>query len=410
MATTTTYSYKGRDTTGKIVRGKVDAASEAQVSSRLRTMGVSPTSIALAPAGTGLNTEISFGSLGAGRVTLKDIAVMSRQMATMIAAGLSLLRTLTILTEQTENKKLAEVLDKVRGDVETGLSLSDAMSKHPVDFPPLMLSLIRAGETGGFLEASLESVANNFEAEVKLTGTIKSALTYPVIVLIMAVLSTVGMLIFIVPVFDAMFTQMGATLPLPTQFLVVLSNSLVYIGPIAVVVIIALVVWWRKNKNTDRVRKVADTIKLKLPVFGGLLAKVAISRVTRNLATMIGAGVPILRSLSIVGATAGSWVIEQALLKVQDSVRQGNSIAGPLSQEPIFPSMVTQMIAVGEDSGALETMLHKISDFYDQEIESTTEQLTALIEPLMIAFIGIVIGGMIVALYMPIFDIFNHIK
>lgn len=328
----------------------------------------------------------------------------------MIAAGLSLLRTLTILTEQTENKKLASVLGKVRSDVETGLSLSDAMAKHPVDFPPLMLSLIRAGETGGFLETSLESVANNFEAEVKLAGTIKSALTYPVIVLIMAVLSTVGMLIFIVPVFDAMFTQMGATLPLPTQFLVVLSKSLVYIGPIAVVGIIAFIAWWRKNKNKESVRKVTDTLKLKLPVFGGLLAKVAISRVTRNLATMMGAGVPILRSLSIVGATAGSWVIEQALLKVQESVRQGNSIAGPLSQESIFPSMVTQMIAVGEDSGALEVMLHKISDFYDQEIESTTEQLTALIEPLMIAFIGVVIGGMIVALYMPIFDIFNHIN
>ena len=410
MGTTLTYAYKGRSSSGKYVKGKVDAASEAQVATRLRTMGVSPTSIAEAPAGTGLNREISFGGLGTKGVGLKDIAVMSRQMATMISAGLSLLRTLTILSEQTENKKLANILDTVRIDVEAGTSLSDAMGKHSRDFPPLMLNLIRAGETGGFLEGSLSSVASNYEAEVKLTGRIKSALTYPVIVLIIAVLAVAGMLIFIVPVFDAMFKQLGSALPLPTQFLVIISNSLTWLGPLLVIVTVSAVLWWKKNKNEERVRKVADPIKLKLPVFGGLLKKVAVARLTRNLATMMGAGVPILKSLAIVGSTSGNWVIEQSLSKVQESVRQGKSIAAPLAEEPVFPSMVTQMIAVGEDSGALEVMLHKISDFYDDEVESTTEQLTALIEPLMIAFIGVVIGGMIVALYMPIFDIFNHIK
>ena len=410
MPTALTYAYKGRDTSGKFVKGKVDAMSEAQVASRLRTMGVSPTSIQEAPAGTGLNMEISLGALGAKGVGMKDIAVMSRQMATMISAGLSLLRTLTILTEQTENKALATILDKVRSDVETGLSLSDALAKHPREFPPLMLSLIRAGETGGFLEGSLESVANNYEAELKLRGTIKSALTYPVVVLIMAVLAVFGMIIFIVPIFQKMFEDLGGDLPLPTQILVILSGGMPVILPVVVVAGSAFAIWWKKNKNTERVRAVVDPIKLKLPVFGPLMTKVAIARFTRNFGTMMAAGVPILRSLTIVGATSGNYVIEKSLIKVQESVRTGASIATPLSQEPVFPSMVTQMISVGEDSGALEPMLNKISDFYDAEVESTTEQLTALIEPLMIAFIGVVIGGMIVALYMPVFSIFNQIK
>ena len=406
---TLAYAYKGRDLAGKVVKGKVEAPTESAVAQRLRVMGVSPISIKETAAGTGLNMEINLSAFEKG-VKSKDLAIVSRQMATMISAGLSLLRTLTIITEQTENKKLAKIFDTVRSDVESGLSLSDAMAKHPDDFPPLMINLIRAGETGGFLEKSLESVANNFEAEVKLTGRIKAALTYPVVVLIIAVLAVAAMLIFIVPVFEAMFKQLGATLPLPTQFLVVLSHGMVYIGPIVVVGGVAFSLWWRKNKNQERVRKVVDPLRLKMPVFGPLLKKVAVARLTRNLATMMGAGVPILRSLEIVGSTSGNWVIEQALVKVGDSVRQGKTIAEPLAQESVFPSMVTQMISVGEDSGALETMLHKVSDFYDQEVESMTEQLTALIEPIMIAVIGVLVGGMIVALYMPIFDIYSHIK
>ena len=406
---TVAYAYKGRDLAGKVVKGKVDAPTESAVAQRLRVMGVSPISIKEAAAGTGLNMEINLSAFEKG-VKSKDLAIVSRQMATMISAGLSLLRTLTIITEQTENKKLAKIFDTVRSDVESGSSLSDAMAKHPDDFPPLMINLIRAGETGGFLEKSLESVANNFEAEVKLTGRIKAALTYPVVVLIIAVLAVAAMLIFIVPVFESMFKQLGAALPLPTQFLVVLSHGMVYIGPIVVVGGVAFSLWWRKNKNQERVRKVIDPLRLKMPVFGPLLKKVAVARLTRNLATMMGAGVPILRSLEIVGSTSGNWVIEQALVKVGDSVRQGKTIAEPLAQESVFPSMVTQMISVGEDSGALETMLHKVSDFYDQEVESMTEQLTALIEPIMIAVIGVLVGGMIVALYMPIFDIYSHIK
>jgi type IV pilus assembly protein PilC len=328
----------------------------------------------------------------------------------MIAAGLSLLRTLTIISEQTENKRLAKAFGLIRSEVEVGTSFSDAIAKQPDIFPPLMLNLVRAGEVGGFLEGSLESIATNYEAEVKLNGKIKSAMTYPVIVLIIACVAVAAMLIFIVPVFSAMFKSLNATLPLPTEILVVLSQGMVYIGPIVVALIIAFVIWWRRYKNDLRVRQFVDPLKLKIPVFGELMKKVSVARLTRNLAMMMGAGVPILRSLTIVGAVANNWVVEQALAKVGESVRQGKTIAEPLSREPLFPAMVTQMIAVGEDSGALEVMLRKVSDFYDQEVEAMTESLTALIEPIMIAIIGVLVGGMIVALYMPIFDIYSHIQ
>ncbi|WP_111719439.1 type II secretion system F family protein [Homoserinimonas sp. OAct 916] len=402
------YAYKGRNAEGKVIKGRLDAPSEGAAAARLHTMGLAPLSIAAAPTGTGLSMEIKIPGMEKAP-DLKDLAIMSRQLATMTSAGLSLLRTLNILADQTENKVLAKILGAIRTDVESGISLSDAMLKHSVTFPPIMINLVRAGETGGFLEDALNSVANNFEAEVKLRDTIKSALAYPVIVLIMAVLAVIGMLIFIVPIFKGMFEGLGGTLPLPTQMLVWFSEGMVWVGPILVVAGIIFAFWWAKNKNTEAVRKVVDPIKLKLPVFGPLMTKLAIARFTRNFSTMTASGVPILQSLQIVGETSGNWVIEQALVKVQESVRQGRSIAGPLALEPVFPAMVTQMIAVGEDAGALETMLSKIADFYDQEVQSTTEQLTALIEPLMIAFIGVVIGGMIVALYMPMFSIFELI-
>ncbi|WP_307812270.1 type II secretion system F family protein [Lacisediminihabitans changchengi] len=404
---TLAYAYTGRDSAGKVVKGKVDAATESNAALRLRAMGVSPTSISEAKDGTGLNMEISFLSKGVG---LKDLAIMSRQMATMIAAGLSLLKTLTILASQTENKKLALTLAEVRSDIESGVSLSESFAKHPRIFPRLMIYLVRAGETGGFLDGALESIAANFESDVKLRATIKSALTYPVAVLIMAFVAVIAMLIFIVPVFQAMFTSLGGQLPIPTQILVTLSQNMIWIAPLLAVVLIGTSLWWKFNKDKEKVRSIFDPLRLKIPVFGGLFAKVAVARFTRNFAAMIGAGVPILQALNIVGETSGNWVIENALKKVQDSVRTGNSIAGPLAEQPIFPAMVVQMIAVGEDSGALETMLTKIADFYDEEVTATAEALTSLIEPLMIAVIGTIIGGMIVALYMPIFTIFNQIK
>jgi type IV pilus assembly protein PilC len=407
MATIQAYAYRGRNAEGGVVKGRVDATSEAAVASRLRTMGLSPIAITEADA-TGLNREINL-SFGSG-VKLKDLAIMSRQMATMIGAGLSLLKTLSVLAEQTENKKLAKILTEVSGQVEEGTSFSESLKKHGDVFPPLMINMVRAGETGGFLDGALESIATNFEKEVKLRGTIKSALTYPVIVLIMSLLSVIGMLIFIVPVFDNMFKSLGGQLPLPTEILVILSHAMVWLGPVLLVLGIVGAWWWAKNKNTEKVRRVFDPLKLKIPVFGKLMTKIAVARFSRNFSNMIGAGVPILQAIRIVGETSGNWVIERALVAVADSIRQGESIARPLTEHPVFPSMVTQMIAVGEDSGSLEIMLEKIADFYDDEVQAATEQLTAMIEPLMIAFLGVVIGGMVIALYMPIFQISSLIK
>ncbi|MDO9590611.1 MAG: type II secretion system F family protein [Microcella sp.] len=405
-----TYAYTGRDSTGKLVKGRVDASSEASVASRLRTMGIAPVSIKHTTAGTGLNRDISLGGLFDKKVTLKDLAVMSRQLATMIGAGLPLLKSLTILADQSENPKLSSTLDEVRSGVEEGVSFSDNLAKHPREFPPIFVNLVRAGEVGGFLETSLESVAKNYEKEVELRATIKSALTYPVVVLIMALLAVVGMIIFIVPVFESLFEDLGGTLPLPTQILVTISENMAWIGPVVVVAAIVGSIWWRANRQTPKFRSVYEPMLLKMPVFGDLFKKIAIARFARNFGTMIGSGVPILQALSIIGSTSGNWEVEQAVQSVQDSVRQGRSIAAPLAQQPIFPSMVTQMIAVGEDSGALETMLEKIAQFYDAEVQTTTEALTSLIEPLMIAFLGVVLGGMIVALYLPIFEIFNQVQ
>ena len=404
------YAYRGRDATGKLTRGRMDAPSQAAVVARMRGLGLAPVQITEAAPNTGLNREISLGQLLGSRVKLKDITVMARQMATMIAAGLSLLRTLDILAEQTDNKRLSEVLVQVRSDLEAGSSLSDAMARHAKVFPPLMVNLVRAGETGGFLEQSLESAANTYEKDLKLRATIKSAMAYPVVVLGMAVLAVIGMMLFIVPTFQHMFANLGGTLPLPTLILVWVSQSMVWLVPAGAVAGVVFTLWWRRNGRTEAVRSRVDPLKLKLPVFGSLMTKLAIARFSRNLASMVAAGVPILRALSIVGDTSGNWVIERAVKNVQDSVRSGRSIAGPLANEPVFPRMVVQMIAVGEDSGALEAMLGKIADFYDSEVQAMTEALTSLIEPLLIAVIGIVVGGMIIALYMPIFNIYSLIK
>jgi type IV pilus assembly protein PilC len=402
------YAYKGRDGSGKLVKGRIEAQSESAVVARLRSMGVSPLSIDAATAGTGLQMEIG-GTLFAKSVKLKDLAVMSRQLATMMGAGLTLLRSLTILAEQTESKELAKALDQVRQQVEGGSSLSESFARAPRIFPPMMIHLVRAGEAGGFLDKSLESISATFEADVKLRQTIKSALTYPVIVLIMALVAVVAMLTFIVPVFQNMFKSLGGQLPLPTEMLVIISQQMFWIVPVLVVGIVALTVYWRRNSHTEKFRSVVDPWRLRLPVFGELFRKVAIARFARNFSTMSAAGVPVLQSLAIVGETSGNWVIERALQKVADSVRSGRTIAQPLAESKVFPSMVTQMVAVGEDAGALDTMLDKIADFYDDEVQTMTEQLASLIEPLMIGVIGVIVGGMIIALYMPMFTIYNSI-
>ncbi|MHB1740400.1 MAG: type II secretion system F family protein [Actinomycetes bacterium] len=407
MAATLTYQYSVRDRQGRIVTGKLEADSPSTVAQKLRSMGYAPVSISQHSAG--MKTEIRLPSLGSP-VKLKDLAVLSRQFATMISSGLSLLRALSILENQTENKVLAKTLTTVRTDVETGVALSTALAKHPKIFPAIMINMCRAGEVGGFLDAVLVQLAENFEADNKLRGKVKSAMTYPVVVFVMAIIAVTIMLIFVVPVFAKMFSQLGGQLPAPTRVLVILSGFLkVGIIPLIILAIIGFMVWSR-TKHLPQVRNVVDPIKLKTPIFGQLFQKIALSRFTRNLGMMIRSGVPILQALDIVADTAGNVVIGRAVRDVQNSVRNGESLSKPLETHPIFPAMVVQMMSVGEDTGALDQMLLKISDFYDQEVESTTEALTSLIEPLMIAVLGGIIGSMIVALYLPIFNIYNLIK
>ncbi|MDQ1712512.1 MAG: type pilus assembly protein PilC [Frankiaceae bacterium] len=405
----TTYAYKVRDRAGKVVSGTLEADSATAVATKLKGMGYAPVSIDEANKG-GLSTDLKIPGMGAKKVKLKDLAIMARQFATMINSGLSLLRALNILAEQTDNSELARVLGEVRNDVETGNALSSAFAKHPKVFPPLMVNMTKAGEVGGFLDSVMVQIAENYESEVKLRGKVKAAMTYPVVVFILAILMCFVMLIFIVPVFAKMFKDLGSTLPAPTRLLVFVSNQLRLFLPVLVIGMIAGAVAWKRTKHTDRVRNVVDPFKLKVPVFGKLFQKIALSRFARNLGTMMKSGVPILQSLDIVADTTGNVVLARAIRDVQESVRTGEALAKPLEAHPVFPPMVVQMMAVGEDTGALDTMLMKIAEFYDQEVEATTESLTALIEPLMIAFLGGMVGSMIVALYMPIFKVFDLIK
>ncbi|CAB5027585.1 MAG: type II secretion system F family protein [Actinobacteria bacterium] len=402
--TTATFEYAVRDRSGKVVTGRMDADSESAVAGKLRGMGYAP--ITISEANSGLKRELAMPKFGK-RVKLKDLAIFSRQFATMINSGLSLLRALSILEDQTDNDELARVISEVRLDVEQGTALSSAMARHPEAFPPLMVNMTRAGEVGGFLDTVLLQVADSFESEVKLRGKIKAALTYPVAVLLMAVMMTIGMLLFVVPTFENLFTQLGGELPAPTKVLILMS-TLLKVGLVpGIFLFIFGMMWWRKVKNTDKVRNIVDPLKLKIPIFGGLFQKIALARFTGNLGTMVQSGVPILQALDIVADTSGNVVIARAVRDVQNSVRQGESLAAPLAQHPVFPPMVVQMLAVGEDTGALDTMLHKISEFYTSEVEATTDSLTALIEPIMIAILGGIVGSMIIALYMPIFKVFD---
>ncbi|MEX0913462.1 MAG: type II secretion system F family protein [Demequina sp.] len=405
---TKVFEYSVRDPQGKIQTGRIEAPNEAAVSNRLKSMGLAPVAINSVNT-SGLNKEINIPGLS-NRISLKDVAVLARQLATMIQSGLSLLRALNILADQTENKELARIVMDVRGDVETGVSLSQALSRHPRVFPPIMINMIKAGEVGGFLDTVLVSIAENFEATVRLRGKVKSAMTYPVVVFIIAILAVVGMLLFIVPVFGNMYTDLGGELPFLTAILMSLSQVL-QVGAIPLfILLVVAVVLIARNKHKRGFREKWDPLMLKMPVFGNLVKKIAIARFTRNFGAMVRSGVPILQALDIVGEASGNIVIERATRDVKESVRTGNSLAGPLAHHSVFPPMVVQMIAVGEDTGALDQMLEKIADFYDQEVESTTEALTSVIEPLMIGVLGGIVGVMVIALYLPIFGVFELIE
>ncbi len=409
-ATLTKFDYQVRDRHGKLVTGQLEADNQATVASKLKSMGYSPLSIDEVKE-SGLQMEIKIPGLS-DRVKLKDLAIFSRQFATMIASGLSLIRALSILQEQTENKRLAEVIDEVRGEVEAGQSLSASLAEYPKVFPKLYIAMVRAGEAAGMLDQVLMRVAAMYEADVKLRGKIKSAMTYPVIVFFMAVGLSAAMLIFIVPVFEGMFEDLGGELPWLTRILVAMSDFVASAMGAVVLVGVPVGLWfvYKRVRATEKGRYNLDRIKLRLPVFGPLFHKIAVSRFARNLSTLLAAGVPILQALEITADTVNSGPISHAVRDVQNSVREGESINGPLSTHEVFPAMVVQMIAVGEETGNVDGMLTKVADFYDMEIESTTESLTAMMEPLMIGVIGGIVGGMVIALYMPMFAIFEMIE
>lgn len=401
------YTYRVRTREGKVVAGTMEADGEAAVASRLRQQGLIPVQITK-EAKISAKTELH---ILPQKVGLKDIAVFSRQFATMISSGLSLLRTLNILTEQTENPLLARTVGEIRTDVERGSSLSAAMSKHPKVFNNLYISLTRAGETGGQLDTVLARVADSFEADYKLRQKVKSAMTYPVVVAGIAVLLVSAMLMFIVPTFANMFTGLGGELPLPTKLLMIVSNGAKFLIPIFFVFAIAgFIAYKRAHRASADFRFRADSFKLKVPIFGDLFQKIALSRFSKTLALLLRAGVPILQALDIVGESTGNEVLARSAQEVKESVRQGETMSEPLGRADVFPPMVVQMIAIGEDTGALDSMLDKVAEFYDQEVESTTESLTALIEPLMIGVLGGIVGGMVIALYLPMFKIFDLIK
>ncbi len=401
----TTYAYKVRDKSGNLVTGELIGDSEGLVMTKLREMGMTP--IEVKKARSGMKMEIN---LRPGRVKLKDLAVFSRQFATMVNSGLPILRALAILGDQTENKELAKVLVEVRLDVEQGQSLSGAMSKHPKAFSDLYVAMVKSGETGGVLDNVLLRLADNIEKDVELRRKVKSAMTYPLVVVILVTGILAAMLLFVVPQFKSIYAQLGGKLPLPTQILLSISNAVRGYWFVFVALGFGGSFAFRRYKKTDRGRAQMDAVKIKAPIFGPLFHKTALARFSSTLGMLLRSGVPILQALDIVSDTTNNKVISKAVVDVQSSVREGESIAKPLSKHAVFPPMVVQMLAVGEETGAVDTMLDKVADFYNSEVSASVDALTSLIEPLLIAIIGGAVGAAVIALYMPMFNIIKLIK
>jgi type IV pilus assembly protein PilC len=399
-----TFQYKVRDRAGNVTTGSLIADSESLVLARLREQGYTPLDVQRKKRGIG---QIEFGGK---KVKLKQVAIFSRQFATMVNSGLPILRALAILAEQTENKELARVLNEARLDVEQGSSLSGAMGKHDHVFNNLYVSMVKAGETGGSLDSTLLALAEMIEREVRLRGKIKSAMTYPVAVVALVILIMSAMLLFVVPQFESIFSQLGGTLPLPTRGLMWMSDKFKSFWYVVLAGAIGGRFLFRRYKKTEKGRETVDTLKLRAPVFGSLFHRTALSRFSSTLAMLMKSGVPILQALEIVSDTVNNKVIGKAITEVQLSVRDGESIAKPLTKYPVFPPMVVQMISVGEETGQVDNMLEKIAQFYDQEVEAAVDSLTSLIEPILIAVIGGCVGAAVVALYMPMFNIIKLIQ
>ena len=404
----TTYAYKVRDKEGRLLQGALEADSTALVASKLQSLGYVPVSIER-QGGSSISMEIKIPGLS-NRVSQKDVAVFCRQFATMINSGLSLIRALNILTQQTENKTLAGICGDVREDVEKGASLSQALARHPKAFNRLFVAMVKAGETGGSLDSTLLQLADIIEKQVELKRKIKSAMTYPVAVLGLVLMIVSAMLVFVVPTFEELFSSLGGTLPGPTRLLIAVSSFTKKFAPLIVLFDVGAIMLLRRWINTEGGRARWDAFKLRLPIFGKLVHKTAMTRFARTLAVLLRSGVPILESLEITSETVNNTVVSDAVKDVQAAVRQGETINVPLSRHAIFPPMVTQMLAVGEETGMVDVMLEKVADFYDQEVEATVDALTSLLEPLLIVILGGAVGGMVVALYMPMFKIIELVQ
>lgn len=403
-----TFQYKVRDREGRVLQGSLEADNHELVVNKLRQMGYTPINVERQDL-SALKKDLTIPGFGA-RVGLKDVAIFSRQFATMINSGLSLLRALNILGDQTENPALAKILTQVRMDVEKGTSLSQALARHPKAFNRLYIAMVRAGEIGGMLDSVLLQLASTIEKQVELRRKIVSAMTYPVAVLMLVLLIVTAMLIFVVPTFEGLYADLDSPLPAPTKLLLTVSSFMTTFAPLIILVVVGLVFLFKRWIASDKGRAIWDAFKLRVPIFGKLVRKTALTRFSRTLASLLSAGVPILEALEITAETVGNAVVAKAVREVQVGVRQGESMARPLSQHAVFPPMVVQMLAVGEETGAVDTMLEKVADFYDQEIEALVDALTSLLEPLLIVVLGGVVGGMVVSLYLPMFNIINLIE
>jgi type IV pilus assembly protein PilC len=392
------YQWVAETKKGRKLKGEIEAASEKIAQSQLKKRNLRI--LKLKPKPKDLFANISFMQ---PKVTNKDIVIFTRQFSTMIDAGLPLVQGLNILAEQAENPTFRGILRQLTKDVEGGSTLAEAMKKHPKVFDSLFVNLIAAGEVGGILDTILQRLATFIEKAEDLKSKIKGALTYPIVVIAIALIVIAVILIFVIPVFQDMFASFGQALPVPTQIVVTMSDFMKGNIHWIIIAIIAIAIAFKQYRNSKSGRKVTDTLSLKLPVFGDLLKKTAVARFTRTLGTMMSSGVPILDSLEIVAKTAGNVVIEEIIYEVRGSIAEGQTIAEPLSENDVFPGMVIQMISVGEATGALDTMLGKIADFYDKEVDAAVDALTSMLEPLLMLFLGGSIGGLVVAMYLPIF-------
>lgn len=393
------FQYTAQDAEGNLVEGTIKATDIEQVNNFFLTRGYMPIDITETSV---LNKNLSFGKK---RVKDKEVAIFARQFATMSNAAVPVVKILEVIGSQTSNDTFKEVIATMTADVNDGIALNDAMAKHPEVFSPIVVNMVAAAEQGGFLNKALLSIADTMDADVRLKAKIKAAMTYPVVIFALAILLTTGMLLFIVPIFSGLFQSLGGNLPLPTQILVSISDFMKFAILPIVGLGIAGGIWWRKNKNTRKVREFIDPIKMKIPIFGKLNQMVIMGRFARNFASLHDAAVPISQIFDIVGATTGSTVLEAALVKVKESVLKGGTIVEPMKLDPVFPKMLIEMTAIGEETGDLTIMLNKVADSYEYDVETMTDQLSSLLEPIMLVVLGVIVGSMIIALYLPIFSI-----